>query len=483
MRKREASVVTVQVGQCGNQVGSALFDVLAHEASRARRLDAGRPGGEAAVAGAYFCEAAAEAPLPMTARAVLVDSEPKVVSACIGAAARSPHNWRYDAAGAACVAECGRGSANNWAYGYHIHGRSGLRDRVRESVRRQVEACDWFEGFLVVQSAAGGTGSGLGSALTAALRDDYGLATVANVLVWPYQCGEVIVQNYNAVLTLANVLPFSDSVVMFENTRVHGICSGSLRMARPAFRQLNGVIARDLAAGVLLPATSYSAAAEGRPNVGRPAAAGAAGCAAGGGGLSGVLGDLCAHPAYKLVGVHSTPQEPERSRAFSTHSWPALLKQLRQDCARSAEATLHGRLVLRGQGAAGVVRSFYAAGADAGIGADIGGAGATSAAGRSGAGCGSGSGSGSGSGRRKRRRRRGGGRHRRGCGSARRFRRGSRGGTRGVLHRRVAAICDIIFRQHRRGRCHGVRGLRNRRIIAVGDIISAGSSTSSTFPF
>ena len=333
-----ASCVTVQVGQCGNQVGGALFDVLAQETSRARRRNA------------FFCAGTAADDAPPTARAVLVDSEPKVVSACVEAAARSPHRWRYDAARAACVAECGRGSANNWAYGYHIHGRSGLRDRVRESVRRQVEACDWFDGFLVVQSAAGGTGSGLGSALTAALRDDYGLATIANVLVWPYQCGEVIVQHYNAVLTLANVLPYSDSVVMFENTRVHGICSTNLRMARPTFRQLNGVIARDLASGVLLPCPSSGAAPCGGPS--------AAWAAAGfGGGLSGVLGGLCAHPAYKLVGIHSTPQEPDTSRAFSSHSWPALLKQLRQDCTRNAVATLHGRLVLRGLGAADVVQS------------------------------------------------------------------------------------------------------------------------------
>ena len=56
--------------------------------------------------------------------------------------------------------------------------------------RREVEDCDELDGFLLVQSLAGGTGAGLGTALAEALRDDYPGARLLNHCVWPYESGE-----------------------------------------------------------------------------------------------------------------------------------------------------------------------------------------------------------------------------------------------------------------------------------------------------
>lgn len=63
------SVVTVQLGQCGNQVGGALFDVLAGEALSASRKE--EPEAET-----FFRRA--KGGTQWVARAVLVDMEPKV---------------------------------------------------------------------------------------------------------------------------------------------------------------------------------------------------------------------------------------------------------------------------------------------------------------------------------------------------------------------------------------------------------------------
>lgn len=54
-------------------------------------------------------------------------------------------------------------------------------------------------------SLAGGTGSGLGTFVTKMLRDLYPRAFIMNQVVAPYRSGEVIVQSYNALLTLANL--------------------------------------------------------------------------------------------------------------------------------------------------------------------------------------------------------------------------------------------------------------------------------------
>ena len=63
------ATVLCQVGQCGNQLGASLLDALA---------DARTPVGDSA----FFREAEREAQ-PAAARAVLLDTEPKVVNAAL----------------------------------------------------------------------------------------------------------------------------------------------------------------------------------------------------------------------------------------------------------------------------------------------------------------------------------------------------------------------------------------------------------------
>ena len=53
------------------------------------------------------------------------------------------------------------GSGNNWAHGHHLYGPQ-YRERLLESIRTPVEACDSLQSFLLLHSLGGGTGSGLG---------------------------------------------------------------------------------------------------------------------------------------------------------------------------------------------------------------------------------------------------------------------------------------------------------------------------------
>lgn len=46
-----------------------------------------------------------------------------------------------------------------------------------------------------------------------------------NQVVWPYQTGEIIVQNYNAVLTLSNLYQTADAIMVMENDELHKICT------------------------------------------------------------------------------------------------------------------------------------------------------------------------------------------------------------------------------------------------------------------
>ena len=143
-------MITIQIGQCGNQVGAALFDALADEA-----LDETRAHHRATFERFFRLGGGNHTEQAPIARAVLIDMEPKVIQSCLD----SPRQFRYDAARTFARQS---GSANNWAFGYHVHGPAS-RDAILDRMRREAECADRLTGFLALHSLAGGTGSGVGT--------------------------------------------------------------------------------------------------------------------------------------------------------------------------------------------------------------------------------------------------------------------------------------------------------------------------------
>lgn len=293
------SIVTVQLGQCGNQVGQELFDTINSDAQEGQRK--------------VYCTASCErffhqtAHGELVARAVLVDMEPKVINQCMNTTAKCGR-WKY---GDASHFSQKQGSGNNWANGYCVHGPRH-RDVVEELVRQEVERCDRLSGLMAMMSVAGGTGSGVGTYVTQCLRDIYPKSFILNHLTWPYGTGEVIVQNYNSVLTLAHLYQLSDAILVHENDTVHRICSQLLNIKHISFSDINRVIAHQLGS-VLQPAlTTDSYGVYSRSPLGE------------------LVNALACHPEYKLLSLCTIPQMPSGSIAYSTFSWPGLLKHLRQ---------------------------------------------------------------------------------------------------------------------------------------------------------
>ena len=89
----------------------------------------------------------------LVARSLLVDMEPKVIENCINS---TVGDWIYPKNNTITKQS---GSANNWAFGFTQHGPS-VKDEFIEKLRKEAEASDIFEGCMMLQSLAGGTGSG-----------------------------------------------------------------------------------------------------------------------------------------------------------------------------------------------------------------------------------------------------------------------------------------------------------------------------------
>lgn len=307
------SIITLQLGQCGNQVGGQFFSTVSEDISARSNgvtLRENKEYVETSLS-TFFTQSEStqnrDGSLAVPrARAILVDMETKAISQTM-LQARKSGQWAYSENQGFSQK---RGSGNNWANGFCVHGPNS-QEQVMNLVRKEVEKCDRLGGFMSLLSLAGGTGSGVGAFITQCLRDEYPHSFILNQVVWPYNTGEVIVQNYNAVLTLSHLHDTADALVVMENDSLHKICAQLLNIKNISFGDINRVIAHKLAT-VLQPCQ----ATEGSHNI--PCD------------LGFLLERLVPHPQYKLLTVKNIPQMSDIAKEFSVYQWPGLMRNLRQ---------------------------------------------------------------------------------------------------------------------------------------------------------
>ncbi|KAL3671490.1 hypothetical protein V7S43_003412 [Phytophthora oleae] len=315
--------VHLHIGQCGNQLGAAYWRLAAasgeiQEDSRkrggvgvTRHTRRASGGSSAAINDSKKCASLSRHlfhPSSGAARCILVDSEPKVIrSVCEadadGAAALHPAHTH--------VEQAGRG--NNWAMGYYgpkrkaqapafaplgVDDRRELVELVMDSVRREIEDVDCYQGSVVMHSLGGGTGSGLGCQVLENMRDTYPKAYIVTASVAPsYTRGDTPLQNYNAVLTLRCLQEVADAVVYKDNDdllRTAGYWKSLVQERagtdcmnqRVSLDEINSMTAADLA-GLLFPVAMGEVGTARSFDFGK------------------LLHDVCPMPAVKMIDVRS----------------------------------------------------------------------------------------------------------------------------------------------------------------------------------
>ncbi|EGD81133.1 hypothetical protein PTSG_11171 [Salpingoeca rosetta] len=293
------SVVTVQLGQAGNQAGHAMLQCMwDHHASQASKSDSVH----------RFFRESKRCGGCHVARAICVDTESKVISHINEMQHQAPKSWTYDQARTLFTK---RGAGNNWANGYYNYGRAHVPDIVN-MIRLEMEACDLVEGFSILQSVAGGTGSGLGAAVLDALQDEFPHVPSWAKIIWPHETGETVVQSYNCVLSMAHAYQACDGILLFENDHLQDICHRMLRLKRVTVQDLNKVIAQQLVAALSCTREAslddFSQMSPVNSSFGQ------------------VLREACPHPDYKLLRLRLVPQMPPTYQAFTRYEWAPLLK-------------------------------------------------------------------------------------------------------------------------------------------------------------
>ncbi|KAH6950371.1 tubulin/FtsZ family protein [Ilyonectria sp. MPI-CAGE-AT-0026] len=226
-------IVHLQVGQCGNQVGSAFWQTISGE----HGLDSnGKYIGtfdlQLARMNVYFNETSSNKYVP---RAVLVDLEPSTMDAVrsgpFGQLFR-PDNFVF-----------GQSSAgNNWAKGHYTEGAE-LVDQVLDVVRREAEGCDSLQGFQITHSLGGGTGSGMGTLLISKIREEFPDRMMATFSVMPSpKVSDTIVEPYNATLSVHQLVENSDATFCIDNEALYDICKRTLKVSNPSYGDLNHLV-------------------------------------------------------------------------------------------------------------------------------------------------------------------------------------------------------------------------------------------------
>lgn len=146
-------------------------------------------------------------------------------------------------------------------------------DRALDAIRREAERMDSVTDVLLTHSISGGTGSGLGSRILQAMRDEANLFPRNYILaasVFPFREGDTPLQAYNAAMTLKWLSTYADGICAFSNDDLlaslgsaRGAASTSSRAPRSSLADINQQITTSLL-GMLWPTLApFSAAPEG----------------------------------------------------------------------------------------------------------------------------------------------------------------------------------------------------------------------------
>ena len=87
-----------------------------------------------------------------------------------------------------------------------------------DQIRKQAEFADCLDGFQLLHSMGGGTGSGLGSLILEFITDEYPEKIVQTFSVFPEdKVGDFYPNSYSATLTMRKLLEYSSNTICISN--------------------------------------------------------------------------------------------------------------------------------------------------------------------------------------------------------------------------------------------------------------------------
>ncbi|KAI5292753.1 gamma-tubulin [Ascosphaera acerosa] len=233
-------LITIQAGQCGNNVGSQFWQQLCleHGINKDGNLEEfATEGGDRK--DVFFYQSDDTRYIP---RAILLDLEPRVLNSI----QTGPFGNIYNPENF-FIGKSGSGAGNNWGAGYAAGDL--VQEEIFDMIDREADGSDSLEGFMVLHSIAGGTGSGLGSYILERMNDRFPKKIIQTYSVFPdQQAVDVVVNPYNSLLAMRRLTQNADAVVVIDNSALSRIAADRLHVQEPSFQQTNQLVSTVMSA-------------------------------------------------------------------------------------------------------------------------------------------------------------------------------------------------------------------------------------------
>ena len=228
-------VIYINIGQCGVQLGDSCWELfcLEHGIQPDGKISTEKPKEDNNNYNSIFSETEAGKYIPRT---IFIDLEPSVVDEI----RKGRFNKLYNPS----LLLSGKEDASDiYARGYCTIGKEMIEPALNKIIKL-TENCSNLEGFLIMSSVNGGTGSGFNSLLMERIATDFPKKKIiVNNIIPSDHISNTILEPYNAVLSYYNFLTFSDLNIMFDNEAINDICQQKLNIEFPTYSNLNRLIA------------------------------------------------------------------------------------------------------------------------------------------------------------------------------------------------------------------------------------------------
>ena len=293
------SVGIIQIGQCGNQIGLDIFNNLIEEMKNSSEYLS------QLICDSYFTISKTN---KFQANSLLIDMESKVIDKCLKISEKNGWNYIQDN-----IIYKQSGSGNNWANGFFYHGPSVEKAFV-ETLSKFSEKFDSLDSCIIINSLAGGTGSGLGSYLAVLMKDYFPEINLLNIAVWPNDSGEVVVNSYNTLLSISENYKVSDLMTVIHNQEIFDICKNIYKLKKIGFENLNSIISKHIINMMIPP--SYQIDNNFKSKSYRINSF-----------ISDIIYFLGMNPRLKFNQIISTPEVSPENLQFTNDSWNSLSKR------------------------------------------------------------------------------------------------------------------------------------------------------------
>lgn len=229
------NTIVISVGQAGNQIAASFWKTLCQEHG-IDPMSGQTPGGQLPRGNwsSFFTQLGDRGSGSFVPRAVMCDLEPSVIDE-VKASTGSLFN-------PANLLTRSEGAGGNFAVGYLGEGREMLAE-VMARITHEIDKSDNVGGVILLHSLGGGTGSGLGSLIIEAIKEQRPEVPILSCAILPSpQVSSVVTEPYNTVFALNTLRRLADSCLIFDNEALFELANRKWNIENPTVDDLNLLI-------------------------------------------------------------------------------------------------------------------------------------------------------------------------------------------------------------------------------------------------